>query len=122
MAQNIKIDVADKPDSQDLCFIGKEGYRDFLEKYGTAHTASGLIRATTGNIVGKHNGLFNYTIGQRKGVGSGFSIPHYVIKKDIACNELIIGTEEELGTNIILVGSVNWVQKNSIDESNILFS
>ncbi len=94
IAEAYHFEIAQKPDSQDLCFVGAGGYRSFLNDYSSSPKLKGNIRDLRGNIVGEHNGLPYYTIGQRKGLGSGFKSPVYVIDKDIKNNELIIGSNE----------------------------
>ena len=94
IAEEYKFPVAQKPDSQDLCFVGAGGYRNFLSQYSTTPSSKGNIRDLSGNIVGEHNGLANYTIGQRKGLGSGFQTPVYVFDKDVKNNEIVIGTKD----------------------------
>lgn len=108
--------VADKPDSQDLCFIGKNGYRSFLEQYGAVMPRPGIIRNENGEAVGEHQGLFNYTIGQRKGLGSGHGVPQFVIEKNIEKNELIIGPAEQLGTRIVNTRVINWISQKPSDD------
>lgn len=109
--------VANKPDSQDLCFVGKSGYRIFLEQYGSIVPRPGIIRNENGEIVGEHKGLFNYTIGQRKGLGSGHGVPQFVINKNIEKNELIIGPAEQLGATVINARVINWISQNTCGDS-----
>ena len=91
--------VADKHDSQDLCFVGKGGYRNFLLRNAPQSFASGKIVDTQGIQLGTHSGLANFTIGQRKGLGAGNNEPIYVIRKNVAVNEVVVGKRTELGTN-----------------------
>ncbi len=114
LAEQFGFDIAQKPDSQDLCFVGKEGYRGFLQTYGVVATSPGIIRSVDGRKMGEHKGLFNYTIGQRKGIGSGMGVPMYVIDIDIEENELVIGTKDQLGANVIHVQRINWMNKANI--------
>jgi tRNA-specific 2-thiouridylase len=112
MARKYGLTVSEKEDSQDLCFVGAQGYRGFLKQYGTVLAKPGLIKNVSGDIVGEHQGLNQYTIGQRKGLGSGLGIPHYVISLDSTNNEVIIGTQDELGQNVILTNPFNWISGN----------
>lgn len=112
MARKYCLTVSEKEDSQDLCFVGAQGYRGFLKQYGTVLAKPGLIKNVSGDIVGEHQGLNQYTIGQRKGLGSGLGIPHYVISLDSNKNEVIIGTQDELGQNVILTNPFNWISGN----------
>ena len=109
MARNLGLAVADKKDSQDLCFVGKLGYRDFLLRHSPDSFSSGNIRSLDGKIYGQHKGLVNYTIGQRKGLGSGNAEPIYVVEKKIDTNELVIGSESELGKNQFFATGLNWI-------------
>jgi tRNA-uridine 2-sulfurtransferase len=108
LARKFGLLVADKADSQDLCFIDKKGYRAFIESNSSIKSRSGIMRNILGEAIGEHQGLVNYTIGQRKGLGSGSPIPLYVIKKDLEKNELIVGPGDQLGTNIMLVDLIQW--------------
>jgi tRNA-specific 2-thiouridylase len=101
--------VAQKPDSQDLCFVGIGGYRSFLAQHSTSPQLRGNILNLSGEIVGEHNGISNYTIGQRKGIGSGFQSPVYVIDKNPVNNEIIIGPKEALKYSEIVAGPFNWI-------------
>jgi tRNA-specific 2-thiouridylase len=109
IAEEYRFTVAQKPDSQDLCFVGMGGYRNFLSHYSTFSSEKGNIRDLSGNIVGEHSGLVNYTIGQRKGLGSGFQSPVYVIDKDVKRNEIIIGSKEALKYKTMTAGPFNWI-------------
>jgi tRNA-specific 2-thiouridylase len=109
LAREYQLPVAEKPDSQDLCFVGQSGYRDFLRRHSPDTFLPGEIRQFDGQIVGTHDGLANYTIGQRKGLGSGNAEPVYVIKKEISTNELIVGTKSELGNISFSITHLNWI-------------
>jgi tRNA-specific 2-thiouridylase len=108
-ARQLGLPVADRPESQDLCFIGGQDYRQFLQAQVPQTVQPGVIVNRKGEILGKHNGLAFYTIGQRKGLGVSSSAPLYVIDKDIAKNQLIIGMEEELGGNKLMASDLNWI-------------
>ncbi|PKN97188.1 MAG: tRNA 2-thiouridine(34) synthase MnmA [Chloroflexi bacterium HGW-Chloroflexi-4] len=109
LARKYSLNVSEKEDSQDLCFVGAQGYRGFLKQYRTIQPKPGLIKKKNGEIMGEHQGLDQFTIGQRKGIGSGLGVPYYVISLDSENNEVIIGLQEELGQNIILTKSFNWI-------------
>jgi tRNA-specific 2-thiouridylase len=97
LARKYNLTVAEKPDSQDLCFVGAKGYRDFLRRMAPEAFKPGNIRMKSGELIGSHEGLANYTIGQRKGLGAGFAEPIYVIDKNSQRNEILAGYEDELG-------------------------
>lgn len=109
LAKKFNLPVADKQDSQDLCFVGKEGYRDFLKRYIPQSFIPGSIKDNSGKKIGAHGGLANYTIGQRKGLGAGFSEPVYVIEKKSETNEVIIGHSAALGKVKFFVENPNWI-------------
>jgi tRNA-specific 2-thiouridylase len=109
LARNFALPVAEKHDSQDLCFVGRSGYRDFLNRHSPESFVPGKIVTVYGEEIGTHTGLSNYTIGQRKGLGAGNSEPVYVTEKNIATNKLVVGTRNELGKNEFLVTRLNWL-------------
>ena len=115
IARKHHLEVADKPDSQDLCFIGTNGYRDFLNRYGTQLSEPGLIKTVEGVAIGEHQGLEKFTIGQRKGILSGSAEPLYVIKKDTKSNELIVGHAEDLGNKLIQITAANWINPEPLE-------
>jgi len=101
--------AADRPDSQDLCFIGEGGYRSFLERHAPNAFHGGPIFNTNGEEIGRHAGLVNYTVGQRKGIGIAQPHPLYVVAKDVAQNALIVGSRESLGGTSLRAGPMHWV-------------
>jgi len=105
--------VADKPESQDICFIPDGDYAAFLEEVGHVSCEPGDIVDAAGIVLGRHHGLHRYTIGQRKGVEvaplSPDSRPYYVIAKDIPANRLVVGHRDELGVGGCFVVRPNWV-------------
>jgi tRNA-uridine 2-sulfurtransferase len=109
MAESHGLPVHKRPDSQDLCFLAGEDYRDFIQRNDPSMLNPGVISRRDGRIVGEHKGLANYTIGQRKGLGVRSMVPLYVLGKDSANNRLIIGEAEELGTSNLQAKEVNWV-------------
>ncbi|HLF29030.1 MAG TPA: tRNA 2-thiouridine(34) synthase MnmA [Anaerolineae bacterium] len=96
-AARLKLPVAEKVESQDLCFLGSGDYREFLTRRAPDAIRPGVIRDPTGKVLGQHAGLPFYTIGQRKGLGLAAPEPLYVLAKDVAANAVIVGTAEELG-------------------------
>ena len=96
--------VADKPDSEDICFIPDGNYKEFLEKNSNLKPQEGNIVSSKGEILGKHKGLYYYTIGQRKGLGISYKVPLFVIGFNQAKNEVIVGEENELYKKEMLQG------------------
>lgn len=107
---------ADKPDSQDICFVPDGDYASFIERTTGRKSAAGDVINTDGKIVGRHNGLINYTIGQRKGLGIAFGKPTYVIGKNVSDNSLIVGSEEELLSKSLIADDLNWISIESLTE------
>jgi tRNA-uridine 2-sulfurtransferase len=98
LAQKFKLSVAEKVESQDLCFLANGDYRDFLTRHAPEGSIRpGEIRDTAGKVLGIHQGLPFYTIGQRKGIGLAASAPLYVIALKAEDNAVIVGTRHELG-------------------------
>jgi tRNA-specific 2-thiouridylase len=109
MAREIGLPVAERPDSQDLCFLSGQDYRQFLRRISPGAIQPGLIVNQQGIILGHHDGLAFYTIGQRKGLQIASSQPQYVLQKDFDRNILIVGTKDELGSSYMEVGKINWI-------------
>ncbi len=109
IARELGLPVAERPDSQDLCFLGNEDYRSFLLRNAPQAENPGPILDRKGLLIGQHRGLAFYTIGQRKGLGFSSPMPLYVLAKDIQHNTLIVGTQAELGQNEFVAANVNWV-------------
>ena len=108
-AQNLALPVADKPESQEICFIADDDYRRFLQARIPEAFRPGPILDRQGRVLGQHQGLPCYTIGQRKGLGIAAPEPLYVVEIDVARNALIVGPESELGRRALLAEEVNWV-------------
>lgn len=109
LAQKFNLPVASKSESQDLCFLGDGDYRRFLQQYSQDVAQPGPILDMDGNPLGEHQGLFAYTIGQRKGLGISTPEPVYVVAKDAGRNALIVGPRSILGQQTLTVRDVNWV-------------
>ncbi|MDW8279102.1 MAG: tRNA 2-thiouridine(34) synthase MnmA [Anaerolineales bacterium] len=116
LAEQMGLAAARRPDSQDLCFLAGEDYRNFLQRNAPQVNRPGKIVARDGRVLGEHNGLANYTIGQRKGLNLASSIPLYVLEKRAAENVLVVGPAEALGTQELLAVNVNWTSGESPTE------
>lgn len=111
LAHNFTLPVAERPDSQDLCFIGADGdYRLFLTRHAPQTLNPGLIKDLQGNVLGQHQGLALFTIGQRKGLHIASPVPLYVLEKDFLQNTLIVGSREQSGSNQLVAEFVNWIE------------
>jgi tRNA-specific 2-thiouridylase len=109
LAASFDLPTAARSDSQDLCFLGGDDYRDFLRRNAPNIGQPGPIVTRDGKALGEHQGLAYYTIGQRKGLGVPSPVPLYVLAKDSAANTLVVGTEEELGQSELTAQDVNWI-------------
>jgi len=96
IAKEHNLKVANKPDSEDICFVPHGNYKKFLEENSSIKSKSGEIVNSKGEVLGKHNGLYNYTIGQRKGLGVSYKVPLFVIGFNKDKNQVIVGEENEL--------------------------
>ncbi len=110
------IQVAEKKDSQDICFIKNGEYGEFIRKHSTRPVKAGNFVKKDGTIVGKHSGLINYTIGQRKGLGIALGKPMFVIDKDVEKNRVIIGENKDLFSRELSVSDLNWVISDVMGE------
>jgi tRNA-specific 2-thiouridylase len=108
-ARSLSLPVADRDESQDLCFIGNQDYHHFLRKHKIALPPIGPIVDTDGNQLGTHKGLAVYTIGQRKGIGISKPYPLYVIEKKFSENVLVVGPKEQLGRETFMVNRIHWI-------------
>ncbi len=108
LAEKEGLEVAHKKDSQEICFIKDNDYKKFLLEHMEENPKEGNIKLKTGEILGKHKGLINYTVGQRKGLGISYSYPLYVIDLDYKNNEVILGKEEDLYSNKLFAKDLNF--------------
>jgi len=109
MAAEFGLAVADKPDSQDICFVPTGGYAAVIEKLRPGAAEPGEIVHLDGRVLGTHQGIINYTIGQRRGIGIGGGEPLYVVKLDPDAQRVIVGPREALATRTVPVSTVNWL-------------
>lgn len=101
--------VAEKKESQEICFIPDNDYVSFIKNNSNSKFKEGNIVNQKGEILGKHDGIINYTVGQRKGLGISYKEPLYVLKIDKEKNQVIVGTEEELYSNEVIIEDVNYL-------------
>ena len=116
MAQELGLVVADKPDSQDICFVPEGKYTTVILKLRPDAAEPGDIVHLDGRVLGRHNGIIYYTIGQRKGLGVGGGEALYVVKLDAARKIVIVGPREALLQRDIAVRAVNWLGQEPITE------
>ena len=116
IALDNNLKVANKPDSEDICFVPDGNYKKFLEENSNIKPKEGNIVNTKGEVLGKHTGLYNYTIGQRKGLGISYKVPLFVVGFNKTKNEVIVGEEQELYSKEILVTDINLLLMDEIKE------
>jgi len=115
IARRKKLPVAEKPESQEICFVPAGSYRDFIREYFAEQgikldDAPGEVVTTDGRVLAEHRGIFNYTVGQRKGLGVAKGEPLYVIALDRTQNRVVVGGNDELLRRRCLVREVNWIR------------
>ena len=116
IARENKLKVANKPDSEDICFVPDGNYKKFLENNSDIKPKKGNIVTTKGEILGKHNGLYNYTIGQRKGLGISYKEPLFVVGFNKEKNEVIVGVKDEIYKKEMYVTDINLLLFDEIKE------
>ena len=121
IAKDLDLNVADKPDSQDICFVPNGDYASVIQKFKPDSFKKGNIKNLNGEVIGVHDGIINYTIGQRKGIKIADKDPLYVIKIDANKNEIIVGTKENLIKKEINLKEVNLLTNNDKDFDNEIF-
>lgn len=110
LARRYGLEVADKPDSQDICFVPNGNYASVIEKLRPGAAEPGEIVDPEGHVLGTHDGVIHYTIGQRRGLGiGGLTEPLYVVKLDVDKRQVMVGPKEMLATRIIPVREINWL-------------
>lgn len=116
IARNHNLKVANKPDSEDICFVPDGNYKKFLETNSDIKPKRGNIVNSKGEILGKHTGLYNYTIGQRRGLGISNAVPLFVLGFNKDKNEVIVGVESELYKKEIIVTDINLLLFDEIED------
>ncbi|MCA0926959.1 tRNA 2-thiouridine(34) synthase MnmA [Ruegeria profundi] len=110
MAAQYGLAVADKPDSQDICFVPNGNYASVIEKLRPGAAEPGEIVHADGRVLAQHDGVIHYTIGQRRGLGiGGLSEPLYVVKLDVDKKQVVVGPKEMLSTRTVPVREINWL-------------
>ncbi|MEP0156299.1 tRNA 2-thiouridine(34) synthase MnmA [Pseudophaeobacter sp.] len=116
MAAQYGLAVADKPDSQDICFVPDGNYTSVIEKLRPGAAEPGEIVHADGRVLGSHTGVIHYTIGQRRGLGiGGLTEPLYVVRLDVDKKQVIVGPKELLATRTIPVREINWLGDEPFD-------
>jgi len=108
-AERLAFGVADKPDSQEICFVPDGEHAAFVRQQPGAADTSGEIVTTDGRVVGHHSGLEGFTIGQRKGLGIALGEPRFVVRLEPDSRRVVVGTREELARDELTAGAANWL-------------
>ncbi|CCZ56012.1 tRNA-specific 2-thiouridylase MnmA [Clostridium sp. CAG:1219] len=116
IAREHKLNVANKPDSEDICFIPDGDYKKFLENNSTLRPTPGNIVDKYGKVLGKHKGLYNYTIGQRRGLGISYKAPLFVTGFNKDKNEVVVGEEEDIYKKEMYVNNINLLLVDKLDK------
>ena len=109
MAKRLGLPVAHKPDSQEICFIPDHDYASFIEEYTGRELPPGNFVDLDGNVLGRHRGITHYTVGQRKGLNLSMGRPVFVVEIRPETNEVVIGDNEDVFTNVLRCDKLNWM-------------
>ena len=120
IAKKLELNVADKPDSQDICFVPNGDYSSVIKKFRPDSFKKGNIKDLDGKVIGVHDGIINFTIGQRKGIKVSNIDPLYVLKINSNKNEIVVGPREKLGKKIINIKNLNLLVEEKDLSKNIL--
>jgi len=116
LAHKFGLEVADKPDSQDICFVPDGNYAGVIEKLRPGAAEPGDIVDLQGHVLGAHRGVLHYTIGQRRGLGlGGLAEPLYVVRLDVEARQVIVGAKQALATTRMRLKQVNWLGAQALD-------
>ena len=121
LARSFDLVVADKPDSQDICFVPAGKYTDVIERLRPGAIEAGDIVHVDGRVLGQHSGVIHYTIGQRRGLGitdvrAGGGEPLFVVRIDALARQVIVGPREALATHQVHLRDVNWIGPGALDD------
>ena len=105
---------ANKPDSQDICFVPDGDYVSAIKRFTKKDYPEGDFVDLEGNVLGRHKGIIGYTIGQRKGLGISSDRPYFVVKLDVEKNQVVLGRHEDLFSTKVIVKDINWITPNLV--------
>lgn len=108
LAHAFGLPVADKPESQEICFVGNRSYADFVSEHRPDVTVPGDIVTRDGAVIGKHKGLVNHTVGQRRGIGVQAPKPYFVLQLDTDANQLVVGDREDAEARVLQADAVSF--------------
>jgi tRNA-specific 2-thiouridylase len=111
IARGLDLGVADKPDSQEICFVPAGDHAAFIRRKRGASPSAGEVVTSDGRVVGAHDGLERFTVGQRKGLGIALGEPRFVVRLESDTNRVVLGTREELATGALEANRTNWLDE-----------
>ena len=117
LARRFGLEVADKQDSQDICFVPTGRYTDIIGRLKPNAIAPGDIVDLEGRVIGQHQGIVHFTVGQRKGLGIAAGAPLYVVRLDAASRRVVVGPREALRMDRIVLRDVNWIGDGALDRA-----
>jgi tRNA-specific 2-thiouridylase len=117
LARDLDLAVAEKSDSQDICFVPKGRYSDVIERIKPGAMRPGAIVHVDGRRLGAHDGIINYTIGQRKGLKIPSAEPLYVVRLNAECNEVVVGPRDFLRAHILVLKNINWLGDETLADA-----
>ena len=119
LAAELGLAVAEKPDSQDICFVPQGGYQDVVKKLRPGAAQPGEIVHVDGRVLGAHEGVINYTVGQRRGLGVAAGQPLFVVKLEAGKRRVVVGPRAALGVRYIALKDVNWIGESVRDTAEL---
>jgi len=117
LAAELGLELAQKPDSQDICFVPNGRYSDVVQKLRPGAIEAGDIVDLSGRVLGRHDGVINFTVGQRKGLGLGHHESLFVVRIDAAQRQVVVGPREALATRRVLLRDLNWLDAVPLSEN-----
>jgi len=117
LARRFGLTVADKQDSQDICFVPSGHYAEMIERLRPGAAAPGDIIDLEGRVLGRHGGIIHFTVGQRRGLGIATGAPLYVVRLDAASRRVVVGPREALRTSRIRLREVNWLGDGTVEQA-----
>ena len=115
LAREFGLAIADKQDSQDICFVPTGHYADIIERLRPGVAVPGDIVDLSGRVIGRHDGIINFTVGQRKGLGIAAREPLYVVRLEADTRRVVVGPRSALATRLIHLHDVNWIGEGTIE-------
>jgi len=120
MAEKINVRIANKPDSQEICFVEDDDYGRFIENYTGKKIEQGNFVDMQGKIIGEHKGIIHYTVGQRKGLGLSLGRPGFVVEIRPESNEVVIGTNEDTFSEVVYANHLNFMSIEKLEGKMIV--